>query len=114
MTESVNENNTTNRKPYLTALGAFSLAFGCAVGWGSFVMPGSTFLPVAGPIGTAIGLGIGGLVMLIIALNFQKQRTVGSDRHGISSDNRCHHLLCGCHDTRKRSISFLHSRFRSR
>ena len=57
-------------KAYLSALGAWALAFGCAVGWGSFVMPGSTFLPIAGPLGSALGLGIGGLVMLILAVNF--------------------------------------------
>ena len=56
--------------PYLSALGAWALAFGCAVGWGSFVMPGSTFLPVAGPIGTAIGIGIGALVMLLLGANY--------------------------------------------
>ena len=57
-------------KPYLTAFGAWALAFGCAVGWGSFVMPGTTFLPIAGPLGSALGLSIGGLVMLILAANY--------------------------------------------
>ena len=67
-TESLNLSN--DKKPYLNSMGAWALAFGCSVGWGSFVMPGSTFLPIAGPIGTALGLGLGGLVMLIIALNY--------------------------------------------
>ena len=56
--------------PYLSVLGAWALAFGCSVGWGSFVMPGTTFLPIAGPVGTAIGIGIGGVVMLILAVNY--------------------------------------------
>ena len=56
--------------PYLTAAGAWALSFGCSVGWGSFVMPGNTFLPMAGPVGSAIGLGLGALVMLIIAANY--------------------------------------------
>jgi len=30
-------------KPHLSPLGAAALAFGCAVGWGCFSMPGSTF-----------------------------------------------------------------------
>ena len=55
---------------YLSALGAWALAFGCAVGWGSFVMPGNTFLPLAGPLGSALGLGLGAVVMLIIAVNY--------------------------------------------
>lgn len=55
---------------YLSAPGAWALAFGCSVGWGSFVMPGSTFLPIAGPAGSAIGLAAGALVMLILAVNY--------------------------------------------
>ena len=57
-------------KKYLGIFGAWALSFGCSVGWGAFVMPGTTFLPIAGPVGTALGLGLGGLVMLILALNF--------------------------------------------
>lgn len=64
------ECNSSERKPYLGIAGAWALAFGCSVGWGSFVMPGTTFLPIAGPVGTAIGLGLGGLVMLLIAVNY--------------------------------------------
>ena len=60
----------TKQKRYRTVLGAWALAFGCAVGWGSFVMPGTTFLPVAGPVGTAVGIAIGGLVMLVLAKNY--------------------------------------------
>ncbi|MBR2527637.1 MAG: amino acid permease [Blautia sp.] len=56
--------------PYLSATGAWALAFGCSVGWGAFVMPGTTFLPIAGPIGTALGIGLGALVMLILAYNY--------------------------------------------
>ncbi|SFB67824.1 amino acid permease [Ruminococcus albus] len=60
----------SDNKKYLGILGAWALSFGCSVGWGSFVMPGTTFLPIAGPVGTAIGLGLGGLVMLVLAVNF--------------------------------------------
>ena len=56
---------------YLTPLGAWALSFGCSVGWGSFVMPGSTFLPVAGPVGTVIGIFVGALVMLVIGMSYQ-------------------------------------------
>ena len=57
-------------KKYLSVFGAWALAFGCSVGWGSFVMPGSTFLPVAGPIGTVIGICLGGLAMLVLAKSY--------------------------------------------
>ena len=46
------------------------MAFGCMVGWGVFGMPGSTFLPVAGPAGTLIVIAIGMAIMLVIAKNF--------------------------------------------
>ena len=56
--------------PYLSVAGAWALAFGCAVGWGAFMMPGNTFLPLAGPIGTFIGMSLGAVVMMVIAANF--------------------------------------------
>ena len=67
-----NEENQINQKGgrYLTSAGAWALAFGCSVGWGAFVMPGSTFLPIAGPAGTALGIALGALVMLVIAVNY--------------------------------------------
>ena len=55
---------------YLSPLSAWALSFGCAVGWGAFVMPGTTFLPAAGPLGTALGIVIGAVVMLIIGVNY--------------------------------------------
>jgi len=57
-------------KPYLSPLNVWALSFGCAVGWGAFVMPGTTFLPIAGPVGTALGMIIGGIIMLIIGYNY--------------------------------------------
>ena len=57
-------------KPYLSPFNVWALSFGCAVGWGAFAMPGNTFLPIAGPIGTAIGMSIGGLIMLVIGFNY--------------------------------------------
>jgi len=55
---------------YLSTLSAWALSFGCAVGWGAFVMPGTAFLPVAGPLGTLIGLGIGAAVMFLVGRNY--------------------------------------------
>ena len=54
----------------LPLAGAWALAFGCAVGWDSFVLPWTEFLPMAGPLGTAIGVLLGALVMAIVAWNF--------------------------------------------
>ena len=54
---------------YLSELDVWAMAFGCMVGWGVFAMPGTTFLPVAGPLGTMISMLIGMVIMLIIAGN---------------------------------------------
>lgn len=51
-------------------LGAFALAFGCAVGWGSFIMPATVFLPIGGPLGVALGMTVGGLIMLLVGYNY--------------------------------------------
>ena len=64
----VNDKRPVNA--YLTPPGAWALAFGCAVGWGAFVMPGNTFLPIAGPAGTALGITLGAAAMLILAANY--------------------------------------------
>ena len=53
-------------KPYLSVLPVWALSFGCAVGWGAFAMPGNTFLPMAGPMGTVIGFFAGAVLMLVI------------------------------------------------
>ena len=49
---------------------AWALAFGCALGWDSFVLPLTTFLPAAGLCGTFAGLLAGAAVMAIIAWNY--------------------------------------------
>ena len=59
MNPNMNHHDRTTASPYLSALGAWALAFGCSVGWGAFVMPGTTFLPIAGPLGAALGIGVG-------------------------------------------------------
>ena len=68
-TESVS-NGRKGLQAYVTPLAAWALAFGCSVGWGSFVMPGTTFLPIAGPMGTVIGIAVGGAIMLVIGMNY--------------------------------------------
>ncbi|MBP1583842.1 MAG: amino acid permease [Victivallales bacterium] len=59
-------------KKYLSTLTAWGLSFGYAVGWGAFVMPGTSFLPGAGPAGTVIGIFLGGLAMSVIAWNYHQ------------------------------------------
>ena len=54
---------------YLSVVDVWAMAFGCMVGWGVFAMPGTTFLPVAGPLGTVCSMLIGTVIMLIITGN---------------------------------------------
>lgn len=69
-------------RPYLTPMGAWALAFGCSVGWGAFVMPGTTFLPLAGPLGTVLGILIGGFLMLLIGCNYHFMMNIYKDCGG--------------------------------
>jgi len=54
----------------LSPLNVWALALGSIIGWGAFVMPGNTFLPKAGPVGTAIAMGLAALIMVSIAFNY--------------------------------------------
>ena len=40
----------------LSPLTLWALAFGCCIGWGSFIIPGTTFLPMAGTAGTTVAI----------------------------------------------------------
>ena len=64
---------------YLAPISVLALSFGYAVGWGSFVMPGTMFLPGAGPAGTVIGILIGSVAMAVFAFNYHRmlQRITG-------------------------------------
>lgn len=64
------DNSSNSLTKYLSPLGVWALSLGCSVGWGAFVMPGTTFLPIAGPVGTAVGIAVGAVVMLIIGRNY--------------------------------------------
>ena len=65
-------NNDSNKKLVrsLTPLNVWSLAFGCVIGWSAYVMPGTVFLPNAGPLGTLIAMEIATLIILVISYNY--------------------------------------------
>lgn len=60
----------SEKRKKLSVLSAWALSFGCAVGWGAFVMPATTLLPIAGPLGTVIALVLGAVLMGVVAYNF--------------------------------------------
>ena len=55
---------------YLSPLAVIALSFGYAVGWGAFVLPGTMFLPNAGPAGTIVGFLIGTVAIIVLAYDF--------------------------------------------
>ncbi len=84
---------------YLLPIDGWAMGFGCMVGWGAFVMPGTTFLPVAGPAGTVIALLIGVGVMLVLAGCFSylmghSPRTGGVYSYTKLAFGRDHAFLC--------------------
>ncbi len=54
----------------LTLLNVWSMAFGCVIGFGAFMMPGTVFLKRAGTVGTLIAMEIGAIVMLVISYSY--------------------------------------------
>ncbi len=67
-------NNSTPSSPalkkQLNPINVWAIAFGCIIGWGSFINPGKKFLPKSGVYGTAIAMVLGALVMMIIAFSY--------------------------------------------
>ena len=65
--------NTNNRedgslKRTLTPMHVWAIAFGCVIGWGSFINPGKKFLSNSGVAGTAIAMILGMLPYICIWL----------------------------------------------
>jgi amino acid transporter len=54
----------------LSPMNVWVIAFGCIVGWGSFINSGKKFLHNSGVAGTAIAMALGALVMIIIAFSY--------------------------------------------
>ncbi len=89
---------------HLSRLGAWAFAFGTAVGWGSLVMPGTMFLPKAGPLGTTIGVFVGAAIMAVIAWNYHYMTrrhpgpggafTFASQAFGVDHGFLCAWFLC--------------------
>ena len=64
------ENKKPAFKKQLSPAHVWALAFGCIIGWGSFINPGKKFLPNSGVEGTAIAMVLGAIVMIIIAFAY--------------------------------------------
>ncbi|MCR5346211.1 MAG: APC family permease [Fretibacterium sp.] len=70
MTKKPEQITTQNEKKLNRGLNPYSvwaITFGCLIGWGSFFMPGTTFLKRAGPLGSMFAIEMGAFVMMIIS-----------------------------------------------
>lgn len=63
-------NNNGHFKKAMRPIDVWGLALGAIIGWGCFVLPGNAFLPKAGPLGTAVGMLIGALLIVVISLSY--------------------------------------------
>ena len=54
----------------LSPINIWALAFGCIIGAGAFVYPGTVLLNRAGPLGSAIAIAIGAFTIIIITANY--------------------------------------------
>lgn len=76
-----------------------SLALGCIIGFGCFVLPGD-FLKMAGPGGAALGVALGGFAMVVIAqcygLMVKTLPVAGGEfAYAYDAGGRYHAYICG-------------------
>ncbi len=76
-----------------------SLALGCIIGFGAFVLPGD-FLRMAGPLGAALGVAVGGLAVVTIAQSYGLMvKTLpvagGEFAYAYHTAGRYHAFICG-------------------
>ena len=57
-------------KKQMRKIDVLAVAVGSIIGWGCFVMPGNSFLPAAGPIGTMVGLFLAAIMAWIISQSY--------------------------------------------
>lgn len=93
------EKKTGAFKKDLKKMDIWALALGAIIGWGCFVMPGTTFLPKAGP-SSIIGLLLGGCVMSIISISYgyciKKYPLSGGEFvYADASFGKTHAFICG-------------------
>lgn len=84
---------------YLMPVDVWAIAFGCSIGWGAFVMPGTTFLPIAGPAGTLVAMLLSTALMLVIGYNYawlmrNRPRKGGVYAYTKEAFGRDHAFLC--------------------
>ena len=87
-------------KKQMRRIDVLAVAVGAIIGWGCFVMPGNSFLPAAGPIGTMIGLFLAAIMAWIIAQSYsfliQKYPVEGGEFEYVTQAfGKKHAFVCG-------------------
>ena len=77
----------------------WAIALGSAIGWGCFILP-TEWLGKAGPLGTIIGLSIGAVLMMVIAVSYgvliEKYPVSGGEfAYAYLGFGRDHAFICG-------------------
>ena len=93
------QNGAAGMARYLSQTDVWAIAFGCIIGWGAFVMPGTTFLPIAGPAGTVVAMAVSAAIMLVIGQNYSflmihRPGTGGVYSYTKEAFGRDHAFLC--------------------
>ena len=83
----------------LAPLQVGSLALGCVIGFGCFILAGD-FLETAGPLGAALGIALGGLAMIVIARSYglmvRAFPVAGAEfAYAYRAAGRRHAVICG-------------------
>ncbi len=86
-------------RPVLAPLHVGSLALGCVIGFGCFILAGD-FLETAGPLGAALGIALGGLAMVAIARSYglmvRAFPVAGAEfAYAYRAAGRHHAVICG-------------------
>ena len=59
-----------DKRRELSVFEAWAFSIGTAIGWGSLVVTANTYLAESGPLGSVLGLIIGGAIMLVMGRNY--------------------------------------------
>ena len=68
--DSPAEGGRAELKKTMSPAEVWALAVGAIIGWGCFVLPGTRFLPEAGPLGSILAFVIGGGLLCFVALSY--------------------------------------------
>lgn len=92
--------NMPVEKKGLSKFDILNLVIGSIIGWGSFILPGSYFLPKAGVLSAALGLCIGGIFVIIIQKAYQIMLSCdigegGEFSYALSNMGKIHGFIVG-------------------